>query len=46
MYNNYVINAIKHEIERLEQVKREFPNDEWMYEPDLSQLKQELQEVK
>ena len=40
------IKAIEREIERLEETKKEFPDDEWMYEPDLSQLKQQLEEVK
>ena len=44
--NSYTIRAIQREIERLEETKKEFPNDEWMYEPDLSQLKQQLEEVK
>jgi alpha-acetolactate decarboxylase len=44
--NAYTIKAIEREIENLEQTKKEFPNDEWMYEPDLSQLKQQLEEVK
>ena len=44
--NAYTIKAIEREIEKLEQTKKEFPNDEWMYEPDLSQLKQQLEEAK
>ena len=43
--NYYVIRAIEKEIERLEECKKNFPNDEFMYEPDLSQLKQQLKEV-
>lgn len=44
--NIYVVDAIEKEIERLEQDKRRFPNDEWMYEPDLSNLKKELKGMK
>ena len=46
--NSYTIKAIQREIDRLEQVKREFPNkdEEFMYEPDLSQLKRELEVMK
>ncbi len=43
--NHYVIKAIKNEIEKLEEYKKDFPNDEWMYEPDLTELKQQLKEV-
>lgn len=43
--NRYTVRAIEKEIERLEECKKEFPNDEWMYEPDLSQLKKQLSEV-
>ena len=44
--NEYnAIKAIEKEIERLEECKKNFPNDEFMYEPDLSQLKQQLKEV-
>lgn len=46
--NSYTVKAIQREIDRLEQVKREFPNEdeEFMYEPDLSQLKKELEVMK
>ena len=44
--NSYAIYAIQKEIERLEEAKREFPNDEWLYEPDLTELKQQLEEAK
>ena len=37
---------IEKEIERLEETKKEFPNDEWLYEPELTELKQQLKEVK
>lgn len=42
--NEYVKRAIQTEIDRLEDVKKEFPNkdEEWLYEPDLSRLKEEL----
>ena len=44
--NCYTIKLIEKEIERLEETKREFPNDEWLYEPDLTELKQQLEEAK
>ena len=46
--NIYAIKTIEKDIERLEQVKRDFPNkdEEFMYEPDLSQLKRELEVMK
>ena len=36
---------MRKEIERLEETKKEFPNDEWLYEPELTELKQQLKEV-
>jgi hypothetical protein len=46
--NYYTIKLIEKEIERLEEVKKNFPAEDeaFMYEPDLSQLKQQLEEVK
>ena len=46
MMNLSVIHLIEREIERLENTKKEFPNDEWLYEPELTELKQQLKEVK
>ena len=43
--NYYTVKAIKKEIEKLEEYKENFPNDEWMYEPDLTELKQQLKEA-
>lgn len=45
--NCFVRRAIEIEIERLEEVKRQYsnPGEEFMYEPDLSELKQQLKEV-
>ena len=46
MANLSVIHLIESEIERLENTKKEFPNDEWLYEPELTELKQQLKEIK
>ena len=46
MMNLSTIYLIEKEIERLEETKKEFPNDEWLYEPELTELKQHLKEVK
>jgi hypothetical protein len=46
MMNLRVIHLIEREIERLENTKKEFPNDEWLYEPELTELKQQLKEIK
>ena len=46
MMNLSTIYLIEKEIERLENTKKEFPNDEWLYEPELTELKQQLKEVK
>ena len=45
MMNLITIYLIEKEIERLEETKKEFPNDEWLYEPELTELKQQLKEV-
>ena len=45
MMNLSTIYLIEKEIERLENTKKEFPNEEWLYEPDLTELKQQLKEV-
>ena len=45
MMNLSTIYLIEKEIERLEETKKEFPNDEWLYEPELTELKQQLKEV-
>ena len=46
--NYYTIKLIEKEIERLEEVKKNFPAEDeaFMYEPNLSQLKQQLEEAK
>ena len=36
MMNLSTIYLIEKEIERLEETKKEFPNDEWVYEPELT----------
>ena len=46
MMNLSTIHLIEREIERLENTKKEFPNDEWLYEPELTELKQQLKEIK
>ena len=46
MMNLSTIYLIEKEIERLEETKKEFPNDEWLYEPELTAFKQQLKEVK
>ena len=46
MMNLSTIHLIEREIERLENTKKEFPNDEWLYEPELTELKQQLKEVR
>ena len=46
MINLSVMHLIEKEIENLENTKKEFPNDEWLYEPELTELKQQLKEVK
>ena len=46
MANISVIHFIEREIERQENTKKEFPNDEWLYEPELTELKQQLKEIK
>ena len=46
MMNLSTIYLIEKEIERLEETKKEFPNDERLYEPELTELKQQLKEVK
>ena len=46
MMNLSTIYLIEKEIERLEETKKEFPNDEWLYEHELTELKQQLKEVK
>ena len=46
MMNLSTIYLIEKEIERLEESKKEFPKDEWLYEPELTELKQQLKEVK
>ena len=46
MINLSTIHLIEREIERLENTKKEFPNDEWLYEPELTELKQQLKEIK
>ena len=45
MMNLSTIYLIEKEIERLEETKKEIPNDEWLYEPELTELKQQLKEV-
>ena len=39
MMNLSTIYLIEKEIERLEETKKEFPNDEWLYEPELTTVK-------